>query len=227
MSFTKGKISVVSISYRHKEFLLDWQKGILAQDYFPLQVICIDDCSDDGSSEYLLNLKWPWPRSFSIDVRVNGTNVGGPANLTKALSLVDEDSEYISILETDDYYKPDKLKRSIEFMESKGYDAVCGEISAIIHPHNHWIERGWNNIGIHPPEHLTFEYLLWDNRVYTCTFICKSKILKECYSPLEFQKMGYGVLGDYPMFLWIAKRYKIGYMQEALSVYRESRRRSK
>src|SRR6185436_8150767 len=101
----------------------------------------------------------------------------------------------------------------------KGYDAVATEVSALL-PDGRRVERAWRNLGIQIPEHITLANMANFNPIYTCSFIAKAEIFRAAPSPLDFAK-DFGVMWDYPFFAWVAKRYRIGYLDEPLSVYRE------
>ena len=223
----KGHVAVASITYNQEDFVSMLVETTRAQVYDRLiSHSIVDDASTDQSYN-ILDKYWSEDHySYDMNRCLRTTkfesNRGSNAAFDRAIEIAKNPKpEYVALLEGDDYYYPDKIRRSVEFMEEKGYDAVATDIDADCHDGRGLIKNAWKSMGIEIPEHITYEYLSLGNRIYTCTFIARREVFNDAPTMMEFKKRGYGVLGDYPLFLWIAKRFKIGYLDEALSVKRE------
>src|ERR1700680_1302337 len=66
-------ISIVMLCYNHEQFVAEALDGVLAQSYSPLDIIIIDDGSQDGTAERVSAGLPPRP-----DIRFirNGSNLG-------------------------------------------------------------------------------------------------------------------------------------------------------
>lgn len=93
-------------------------ESILNQTYENWELVIVDDNSQDHSQQII--------KSYT-DKRIkyyrNDSNIGIISNLNKVLSLCKGD--YISILDGDDYYYPDKLEKQVKFLnDNPDYGAV-------------------------------------------------------------------------------------------------------
>ena len=86
-----------------------WSQGLPENDY---EVICVDDCSSDGSYEYIQKLSQLYPQ---LKLLKNSFNIraGGARNHGVRCSS----GEYILFIDSDDYFHPQSLNKS--FLVSK------------------------------------------------------------------------------------------------------------
>ena len=202
-------VSVCAWTYNQENFVEKMQRSIFEQDYagsFNLTVA--DDCSTDNTLENLEFFSyWEWPEN-RMSVYQPEKNIGAASDfcISKAPKAA-----YIAFMDGDDQWLPEKLRRSISFLEENNYDMVCTDVMNI-NPAGEHLGRAldWMNL----PQTLTIKELSVDNRIYTSTVIAKMDIILKSPGFLGF---GYKVLLDYPLFLWLAARYKIGYLNEALT----------
>lgn len=85
-------------------------KSILLQTYSNWECIIIDDGSTDGTSEFLDSIN---DERFVI---VHQANYGRPVARQKALDLAK--GKYIAMLDAEDLYHPDKIRKQVEILES-------------------------------------------------------------------------------------------------------------
>lgn len=109
----KVRISVVMSVYNGEEYLDASVKSILSQTFSDFELIIIDDCSTDGSSEMLASLSESDPR---IRLLRNESNLG----LTKSLNagIRSAKGEYVARMDADDICMPDRLELQLAFMSS-------------------------------------------------------------------------------------------------------------
>lgn len=79
------------------------QKGL--NDKFQIQVIVVDDCSQDNTIEIL--------EKYAVEVFQNQTNSGGP-NKGRNLALKYAKGDYIAFIDHDDEWLPNKIERQLE-----------------------------------------------------------------------------------------------------------------
>jgi len=114
------KISVYITSYNQKDFLREAIDSVLNQTLKPFEIIIVDDASTDGSKYLINNYKKNYPDL--IKPHFNKKNLGITKSRNVALSLTKGD--YVTWLDGDDIYKPNKLKLEAELIQKTGADLV-------------------------------------------------------------------------------------------------------
>lgn len=93
---------IVIPAYNAKAFYIKNLTSVLEQEYSRFRVIYIDDCSTDGTSEFVENYIKSFPPACSFELRTNGCNKGALANLYEAIWSCEND-EIIITLDGDDW----------------------------------------------------------------------------------------------------------------------------
>ncbi len=114
------KISVYIPSYNQKELLKQAIDSVLNQTLKPCEIIIVDDASTDNSQDLIDQYEKKFPgliRPFYM------TNNQGVAKVRiKALSVVQGD--YVTYVDGDDLFHPNKLQIEAELMEQGDYSLV-------------------------------------------------------------------------------------------------------
>ena len=222
------RISICSSTHKHKQFLKGWYEGILCQlssldqGKYEIEICLVIDESTGKESreteEYILNLQKESSRTVnSFKLHVNDKNEGCSAGMTKALKM--STGSVLGILETDDYYLPGKLLKSMRVLEDPDIGGVHTDIVAL-YPDGNRIDGYWKVLNVGQDQITTFKRLCIANAIYTCTFLAKEQWFRTAPTPLEFYNK-FGILVDYPLFLYMVNRgCKIKYLEEPLSLYR-------
>jgi glycosyltransferase involved in cell wall biosynthesis len=119
-AYTKGKISVVIISYNHATFILDAIKSVQSQNINDLEIIVADDASTDGTADIIKELAKSDDRVIPLLAEINR---GISKNLNVALKRVK--GEYIATLGGDDMMLPGKLARQFVYMKDNPDCGIC------------------------------------------------------------------------------------------------------
>lgn len=117
------KISVVIPSYNHRHYIEKAVDSVLNQSEHDLELIVIDDGSTDDSLSYLRQI------SDSRFKLVEQKNAGAHNAINRGLALAQ--GEYLAILNSDDIFHPDRLKRCIEALQRENADLVTTWIEVI------------------------------------------------------------------------------------------------
>lgn len=104
------RVSVIVPSYNHAPFLKACLESVLSQDYPDLEVVLVDDCSTDDSVKIARTIQDP-----RVQVHVNKTNLGAYATQNRALDHTSGD--YIAVMNSDDRWRPGKLRKQIDLLE--------------------------------------------------------------------------------------------------------------
>lgn len=103
-------VSVVLPTYNRAGYLPQALDSLVAQSRQPDEIIVVDDCSTDATSEVLARYVG---RVHAIR---NETNIGKPAALNRAISLAS--GSHIWIFDDDDVALPDALQAHVEYLRS-------------------------------------------------------------------------------------------------------------
>jgi glycosyltransferase involved in cell wall biosynthesis len=211
-------VSICSASYNHEPYLDTFFQSILDQTYPNIKLILTDDCSTDGSRDKIHKwLEILIKKGIKWNYHYNGKNFGGFKTFSEIFKRAS--GEYLCILETDDYLKPESIEKRVRFLqENRQYTSVHTDIDYLyedgrVHP------NFWTSVNRGIPSPTSFEYLMKENSIMSCSYMMETQSFKFSPDWIEYENRGYK-MADFPMFLWTAQRYLIGYLPESLSVYR-------
>jgi len=201
------KVSIVCISYNHEKYIKRALEGFAMQKVdFRVEIIIGDDASTDRTQEIISEFK----ASHKMDITavLRKSNIGVNKNLFDLLNRAK--GEYIALCEGDDYWTdPLKIARQVALMDSKPAYALC------FHP-VHIVEDEKVTAEIYPKsitqEELTKTGLLKRNLMQTSSVMYRNMgpyKLVEDILPL-----------DYYLHLHHAKHGEIGFIHDAMSIYR-------
>jgi len=102
-------ISIALCTYNGEEFLEELMNSLLAQTYKNIEIIVVDDCSSDKTTDIIKAYRERYP---FIHLFQNEQNLGYNKNFEKALSICS--GELIAPCDQDDIWDKDKLKLQAE-----------------------------------------------------------------------------------------------------------------
>jgi teichuronic acid biosynthesis glycosyltransferase TuaG len=114
-------VSVIIAHYNAKSFIDEAIASVQAQTYRDWELIIVDDCSNDGSYEYLQDRATSIPL---LSILRTDRNSGGP-ELPRFVGIAHAQGKYVAFLDADDYWEPGKLMAQMEAMERDGSNFVC------------------------------------------------------------------------------------------------------
>jgi glycosyltransferase involved in cell wall biosynthesis len=139
-------ISVVVPVYNHERFVAPSLESVFSQGHRPLQLIVIDDGSRDGSAAAVQEVLGRHRDETGIEVAFRSReNRGAHATLNEGLAAATGD--YVAILNSDDFYHPQRLEKLLAACETSGaalafsYVEPVGEDGASLPADHPW--RGW------------------------------------------------------------------------------------
>lgn len=104
-------VSVIIPAYNRHQYIRQTVESVLNQTFQNFELIVIDDGSTDGTYEILK--EYPQLRLMSHPKRENR---GQSASIN--LGLASAHGRYIAILDSDDFWAPEKLELQVKFMEN-------------------------------------------------------------------------------------------------------------
>ncbi|MDE7224193.1 MAG: glycosyltransferase, partial [Acetatifactor sp.] len=198
-------VSVVLPTYNRIGTLPTAIYSVLNQTYDNLELIVMDDGSEDGTKEYLKNISDERLRYKRSDV-----NLGPSAARNMGARLAR--GEYLAFQDSDDEWMPDKLDKQMKLM------LESGEFSLVYCAFAKY--RNGELLGYTPSKTLPYEEkygemfarLLLTPLISTQTIVVKRKLFLEENGFDETLKS----YEDYEFSLRFANKYRIGFVDEAL-----------
>ena len=119
------KISVIIPVYNSEKYIAECLDSVLSQSYPNIEVICVDNCGQDGSRAIVDSYA---RKDARIKVLAAGSNKGpGPA---RNIGMDAASGEYFLFLDDDDLLAEDGLQHLYDAMTSSGADIVTGAAKA-------------------------------------------------------------------------------------------------
>lgn len=194
-------VSIIMPSYNTARFIGQSIESVLAQTYTNWELIIVDDCSTDNTSDVVNGFDDKRIRFFK-----NNENVG--AAITRNFALKQTKGRWIAFLDSDDLWHPNKLFKQISFMNDNGYFFSCTSCENI--------DEESKSLGI-------------VNK--SIKHITKRRMLQYCWPSCLTVMYDYNVIGliqienlkknnDYAMWLNAIKKADCFYLDEVLAKYR-------
>ena len=200
-------VSIIIPTYNRENVIKRAVNSVLRQSYSAYEVIIVDDGSTDGTEAVVASIEDPRIRYIALKENqgvAHARNVG----------IREARYEYIAFLDSDDEWLPNKLKRQMKKMQ-----AVPNEF-AMVYCRMSGLMRNRTDRFVCPQrdyvkeilEGNLFQPLLFQNVIGTPTIVVR----KECLEQVGGFKEALRCLEDWELILRIAKRWKIGFVDEIL-----------
>lgn len=196
-------VSVVVPCYNHEKYVKETIESIVNQTYKNIELIVIDDGSKDNSVKVIQELADKYGFIF-----IHRENKGLCATLNEGIML--SKGKYLCVCASDDIYILNKIEKQVAFMEQNSdYAMSYGKI--IEFDENTEIKIEIKN----PRSGFIFDSLLFGNFIPAVSQITRKEIFEDIG---VFDENLY--IEDWDMWLRIAEKYKIGFIDEYLAYYR-------
>jgi len=201
-------VSVIVLTFNRKDMLKETIDSILAQTFLDFELIIVDNCSIDGTEDFVLSYKDPRIKYFR-----NQNNGIIAVNLNYGISKAS--GEYIALCDDDDLWLPTKLEKQVAILnKEKDVGMVCANGIT-------FNELGEEDIHItkkRNSNYITQKETLMKNIIIQSSAIIRKNILKEFgffdTSPEYF------TAEEFELWLKIMSKYKVYIIKEPLVKYR-------
>jgi len=128
-------VSIITPTYNCGNFIADAIRSVQAQTYSKWELIIVDDCSKDNTSDIV--------KPFLTDNRIKYIKFDHTcgAAMARNRGIREAKGEWIAFLDSDDLWHAEKLERQLAFMKTNGYAFSYHEYTEID-------EQG-NDLGVH------------------------------------------------------------------------------
>jgi len=197
-------VSIITPTYNAEKYLRQTVESVRAQTFSDWELICVDDCSRDGTTALIRSFQEQDSRIklFQLD-RNSGPGVARDTAVQQA------QGRYLAFLDADDLWKSEKLAKQVDFLQA--------EKQPFTFCFYDWMSEDGQLLGktVTAPNPLTYEHMRYCNHVGNLTGI---------YDTERFGKIpisGIRKRQDFILWLTILKEIKVGRpVPESLAVYR-------
>lgn len=197
-----GSISVVIPAYNCSQMILGAVESVLNQTYQPLEIIVVDDGSDEDLEAVL---------PMSKIRLIKQSNRGAASARNKGIE--NAKGEWIAFLDSDDRWMPEKIQF---FMELVGENPNIGLIASNVFVGSD--ESGWRAIdftGFFDPTKNSFEQLYYKNFIVTSTAMVRRSLLEK----VGMFDCRLVCAEDYKLWLSLSMVTEVGFCSEFLTKY--------
>lgn len=159
-------VSIIVPTYNHAEFLDRCLDSIIKQTYSNWEVILVDNYSDDHTDK-IVN-KYSKYKINYLKFRNNGIIAS-----SRNYGITKSTGEIIAFLDSDDWWVPEKLEYSIEYL-NKGFDLVYHPLIRVVNNKKHSIFKSRK---LDKP--IFFDLILKGNTILNSSVVLKKYILKK------------------------------------------------
>lgn len=206
------KISVAMIAYNQEKFVRQAVESVLNQKTkIPFEIVIGEDCSTDKTRQICIEYQNKYPNM--IKLLLHEKNVGAKENTRRVFDNCS--GEYMAFLECDDYWIDDtKLQKQIDFLETHN------NYVAVVH-NSYLLDYQTKKKERFSKKHMNGEIsikkvIIWDGVFHISSMVARAAYIKNRVH-FEYSE---GIIGDYPVALWLAIKGKIYFMKDIMSVYR-------
>lgn len=206
----KPLVSVVISSYNHAAFIQDSIKSIIDQNYKNIELIIIDDGSQDDSIEKINKMIASCQKRFIRFEFRSRSNKGLSATLNEALDWCQ--GKYFSPFASDDVMFPSKTLDQVDIMEKyENISVMCGGVE-IIDCNNKYLKTWCTSERIYNFN----DILLHQHELPACTALIRKNAIKSVGGYAENI-----VIEDWYMWLKLSRQANIMFVNKVFCAYRK------
>lgn len=209
------RITVTIPSYNHEKYIGHAIQSVLDQTCQDFEIVITDDGSSDGTVDVIKTFKDPRIRLYCFD-RNQGACVAMNNNIREAKG------EYIAVLNSDDMFLPDKLKKQIGYLEKhpevgavfgypKFFDDEGNDFTDPNHPYSKVFRQ---------PNRTRYGWLNYF--FYHANALCHPTVLirKRCYENIGYYDERLAQMPDFDFWIRLCMNYEIHIIPEELIKFR-------
>ncbi|MEA5401570.1 glycosyltransferase [Arcicella sp. DC2W] len=203
-------VTVIALCYNHSKFLVESLSSVLHQTYKAIQLIVVDDASEDDSQQKILTFLQDYP---AVQWIFNEKNTGNCKSFNQALFLAK--GKYIIDLSTDDVLEKTRIEKQVRYFESLSDSHGVVFSNAIFIDEQGKILRTLYDKNQSIPEGNIYSKLIEQSFVLPSTMMVKKEVLEEL--------KGYDETLAYEDFdFWIrsSRNWEYAYLPEILTYQR-------
>jgi len=113
-------ISIITPAYNAEKYISETIDSVLKQTYVNWELIIVDDCSTDSTSEIVQNYQKKDDRIKYYRL----ANNSGAASIPRNVGLEKAKGTYVTFLDSDDIWLPEKLEKQMLYLQQTNSDLI-------------------------------------------------------------------------------------------------------
>lgn len=158
------KVSVIIPMHNSSKHIEQCVDSVLNQTYGNIEVVVVDDQSTDDSTKLVENKNDNRVKLIKLK-----KNVG--AAIARNIGIDQATGDYITFIDSDDYWILNKLDKQINFIEANDYKFIYGGYA--------YLKRNGETHIAHVPTSITYKQALKNTTIFTSTVMFNMKYLKK------------------------------------------------
>lgn len=199
-------ISVILPTYNRAYCLEASMRSVLNQSYPDLELIIVDDGSDDGTKELVENVQQTDPR-----VRYFYTRINRGAAAARNYGIEQANGDYVAFQDSDDLWRQEKLSVQMQRLEENGAQFCYHEVQYDFGNRQYAI-LPQREIPVDKKEGDIYAQMLYDNLVACPALLVK----RSCIDRIGMFDTQMKALEDYDLALRLAKEYQAAFVGQVL-----------
>ncbi len=212
----KELVSVIMPAYNAEKYIYMSIESVMQQTYRNVELIIVDDGSQDSTLEIMRACVEKWPDKIRIFAREQ--NGGTAAALNDAIEMAQ--GNYICWLSADDLYNVDMIRSEVAYLKENGQcDAVFSKCAFIdgegkfLREQVFAVDEAEFGRGMKYMTHLLLLLNFW----HGCTLLARA----ECFKKEEKFNTEYKAAQDYDFWIRMVADHDIGYLNQINVLSRE------
>ena len=197
-------VSIVTPTYNSEKYIAETIKSVLNQTYTNFEMIVVDDCSHDTTSDIIKSFQAKDPRIHFVQLPTNsGAAIARNRGIEKAAG------DFLTFLDGDDLWFPSFIEESIAYSLKKNAPFVFSSYKR----YDENLEPLLNDFIV--PEKVRYTDILKSCSISCLTAFINIEILGKKYMPLTKRRQDFG--------LWLSYLKELDYaygIQKPLAIYR-------
>ncbi|MEW6057148.1 MAG: glycosyltransferase [Bdellovibrionota bacterium] len=205
-----AKVSIITALYNHERYIAQAIESVIAQTFSDWEHLIWDDGSTDKSLSIAQEYARRYPEKIKVFSHPSQANRG--QENTRNCALEKASGELLCLLDSDDMYLPRKLELLVPCFQDPEVGLAYGVVEHYIESTGKVVPSGISKFH----QGKAFEPLLAEN------FLGASATLfrRECVAKgLRFDP-SFKTIGEYPLWLKIARDWKVSFVAEPVSRWR-------
>ena len=163
-------ISIIVPVYNAEKYIEETIDCVLAQTYTDWELLLVEDCSSDNT---VAAIQQYMERKNDTRVRLIRQPVNMGAARARNRGLQEANGRYVSYLDADDLWIPEKLEKELAFMKEKN--------ASFVFTGYEFADESGRGLGkvVHVPETLTYRQALSNTTIFTTTVMFDTEKLSK------------------------------------------------